>query len=88
MPAKPDLTPDFCVSAVVSATPYPSRYEEGSAAETTLFDLGVVDDVMAAHFVHGIKNAIKPWSIDNSDVASAADTTVQAAAGSVQDNAF
>jgi uncharacterized membrane protein YfbV (UPF0208 family) len=82
------LSPSFCEHVVVNATPFPSRFKPGTAAQTTLFDLGVVDDIMAAHFVHSIKNAIAPLSIDNNDILSSADTTVQAAADSVQQNAF
>ncbi|HEY2497527.1 MAG TPA: hypothetical protein VGK24_10685 [Candidatus Angelobacter sp.] len=82
------LTSSFCEHVVVNATPFPSRFEPGTAAQTTLFTLGVVDNVMAAHFVHSIKNAIAPLSIDNEDILSSADTTVQAAADSVQQNAF
>jgi hypothetical protein len=77
-----------CIKAVVSSTPYPSRYQSGTAAETLLFDLGVVDDISAAHFIQGIKNAILPSQIDNSDIDSAAGTTVQACGMSVQKNAF
>jgi hypothetical protein len=77
-----------CIKAVVSSTPYPSRYQSGAAAETLLFDLGVVDDISTAHFIQGIKNAIRPSQIDNSNIDSAGDTTVQACGISVQKNAF
>ena len=76
------------MNVVVSSTPFPNRYKQGTAAETTLFALGIVDDIMSAHFVHSVQNAIRPWSIDQADIASSADTTIQVAAGSVQDNAF
>jgi len=82
------LTPSFCEHVVVSSTPFPGRFTPGTGAETTLFSLGVVDDVMQAHFVHAVKSAILPLSINNDDVLSSPDTTVQAAADSVQQNAF
>lgn len=82
------LTNSFCEHVVVNATPFPSRFQPGTAAKTTLFALGIVDDIMQGHFVHSIKNAIAPLSIDNADILSSPDTTVQAAADSVQQNAF
>jgi hypothetical protein len=87
MLAKPNLSPDFCVHVVVSATPFPSRYKPGTPDTTKLFDLGVVDDVQRAHFINGVKSGIFPWLIDDSLVASSRDTTVQASAASVMTNA-
>jgi hypothetical protein len=85
---KPDLTSGFCIYAVVNATPYPSRYKPGTPDTTRLFDLGVVDDVQAAHFITGVKTLISPWRIDDSKIASSGDTTVQDAAASVMNNAY
>jgi hypothetical protein len=85
---KPDLSPAFCIHAVVSATPSPSEYQQGSAAETKLFDLGVVDDESSQIFVEALKGRIFPWHIDNSDILGTPGTTVQAAADSVQNNAM
>jgi hypothetical protein len=87
MRVKPDLSLDFCTHAVVSSTPYPSYYAEGTAATTTLFDLGIVDGVQQAHFVNNIKSRIFPWLIDNADVASSPDITVQISAASVMNHA-
>jgi len=84
---KPDLSPDFCVHAVVSSTPFPNRYKPGTPDTTTLFELGVVDDVEQAHFVKGVKSRIFPWLIDDALVASSPDTTVQTSAASVMNNA-
>lgn len=87
MLVKPDLSPDFCVHAVVSATPKPSKYKEGSSATTTLGELGVVDDVQAAHFINRLKSIIYPWQIDDHNIASSASNTVDDAASSVENYA-
>jgi hypothetical protein len=84
---KPDLSPDFCIHAVVNSTPSPEKYQKGTAAITTLFDLDVVDDTMSAHFVQSLKRRIFPWLIEDQLVASSPDTTVQDAAASVESNA-
>jgi hypothetical protein len=87
MLVKPDLSLDFCTHAVVSSTPYPSYYTEGTASTTTLFDLGVVDGVQEGHFITNIKSRIFPWLIDNADITCSPDTTVQVSAASVMNNA-
>jgi hypothetical protein len=89
MPDKPVLTPDFCLHVVVNSTPKPSRWNaQSNASTTTLFDLGVVDSSASQVFAQAVKSRIFPWHIDDSDVASSASTTVQAAANSVMNNAF
>jgi len=90
MPDKPDLTPDFCLLVVVNSTPKPSRWnpQTGSPSTTTLFDLGVVDPSTSQVFVQAVKGRIFPWHIDDTSVTSAPGTTLQAAAVSVQNNAF
>jgi len=87
---KPPLTPEFCLHVVVNSTPFPSRFKPPNtpASSTTLFDLGVVDDFSASIFVQGVKTRIFPWHIDNADIASSRETTLQNAADSVQSNAF
>jgi len=87
---KQPLTPDFCLNAVVKSTPFPSRFNPPTtpASTTTLFDLGIVDTFTAATFVQDVKSRILPWNIDDTDIASSRDTTLQAAADSVQSNAF
>lgn len=84
---KPDLSVQFCIDAVVNATPYPGKYKPGTPDTTTLFDLGVVDDVQEAHFVKGVQGNISPWQIDDDLLASSPDTTVQISAASVMNNA-
>jgi hypothetical protein len=50
---KPALTFSFCVRAVVNSAPFPGRFETGTAATTTLFDLGKVDlDHVLCHHSH------------------------------------
>jgi hypothetical protein len=87
MLVKPDLSPDFCIHAVVSATSSPSKYRTGTASTTTLFDLDVVNATMSAHFVQALKSRIFPWLIDDSLILSAPSNTVQEAAASVEKNA-
>ena len=87
---KPPLTPEFCLDVVVNSTPFPGRFNphNTSASTTTLFDLGVVDNFSASIFVQGVKSKIYPWQINDADIASSRDTTLQDAADSVQSNAF
>jgi hypothetical protein len=87
---KTPLTPDFCLHVVVDSTPFPSRFNPPTtpASTTTLFDLGVVDTFTAATFVQDVKSRIRPWQINDTDIASSRDTTLQTAADSVQSNAF
>jgi hypothetical protein len=90
MADKPLLTPEFCLHVVINSTPKPSRWnpQTDSPSTKTLFDLGVVDSSASAVFTQQIKPRIFPWHIDDSDVTSSPSTTLQAAANSVQNNAF
>jgi len=83
----PALTEDFCIHAVVASTPKPQRYKEGTAGNTTLFSLGVVDAIDSGHFLDRLKRQIKPWKIEDEDVPSSPDTTVEACADAVLNNA-
>ena len=87
MQNKPPLTLDLCVAAVVNATDYPKHYKAGTSDTTTLWDLGVVTAIDQAHFLSRVKSNINPWAIDSSLVKSSTDTTVQACAVSVKNNA-
>jgi hypothetical protein len=90
MADKPALSPDFCLHVVVNSTPKPSQWKPlaDTPSTKTLFDLGVVDALTSSVFVAGVKARIFPWHIDDSNVTSAPGTTLQAAANSVQNNAF
>jgi hypothetical protein len=89
MDDKPELTPDFCLHAVINATPYPSRFSDtDDPSDVELFDLGIIDDLTSAIFVQGVKSRISPWHIDSPNVLSARDTTVQDSADSIQTGAF
>jgi hypothetical protein len=90
MLTKPALTPEFCLHAVVKSTPFPSRFQppKSKPSTMTLFDLGVVDSQASGVFVEGVKAKIRPWNIDDANVASSSDTTLQDAADSVEQNAF
>lgn len=90
MITKPDLTPSFCLHVVVNASPFPSRFQPGSSDPSvmTLFDLGIVDSASSAVFVQAVKARIFPWHLNDSDLSSTPDATLQAAADSVQANAF
>jgi hypothetical protein len=85
-----DLTPSFCLHVVINATPFPGRFHDGTSDPSvmTLFDLGIVDGMSTAIFVQGVKTRIFPLHLNNSDLASSPDTTLQASADSVQANAF
>ena len=87
---RPALTPDFCLSVVVSSTPSPKKFELGvdDPSMVTLFDMDVVDPVSTAMFVSGVKNKIFAWHINDSAIASSRATTLQAAADSIPPNAF
>ena len=87
---KPLLTPDFCLNVVVKSTPKPNRWnpQTGTASTTTLFELGVVDANTSLVFVQAVKERISPWNLDDGHVSSTPQTTLQAAAVSVQNNAF
>jgi hypothetical protein len=87
---KPALTPEFCLHVVVNSTPFPSRFKppKSKPSTMTLFDLGIVDSQSSAVFVQGVKAKIFPWHIDDANVASSGDTTLQDAADSVEQNAF
>lgn len=87
---KPRLTPSFCLRVVVNSTPFPSRFDPDKTppSTTTLFDLGVVDKASGSVFVQHIKSRIFPWNIDDTNVSSSRDTTLQKAANSIQANAF
>ena len=86
---KPPLTPSFCLHAVINSTPSPGSFLPGSdPSVVTLFDLGIVDPATSAVFVEAVKARIFPWHLNNSDLTSTPDTTLQAAANSVQTNAF
>ncbi|MGA9671944.1 MAG: hypothetical protein WBQ94_22220 [Terracidiphilus sp.] len=90
MADKPDLTPEFCLKAVINSTPKPNRWDpqKDTPSAKTLFDLGVVSASESGVFVEAVKGRISPWKIHDNDVASAPATTLQAAANSVQNNAF
>jgi hypothetical protein len=90
MADKLDLTPDFCLRAVINSTPKPGRWnpQADKPSTKTLFDLGVVDDAASAVFVQAVKKHIAPWQIKDDDVTSDPGTTLQAAANSVQTNAL
>ncbi len=90
MDDKPPLTPAFCLQVVINSTPKPSRWNPATDTPSlkTLFELGVVDSDTSQVYVQAVKSRIFPWHIDNTDVTSAPNTTLQVAANSVQNNAF
>jgi hypothetical protein len=90
MVALSDLTPAFCLHVVVNSTPKPSHWNPptDTPSTKTLFDLGVIDSLTSAIFTAGVKSRIAPLHIDDTDVSSSPGTTLQAAANSVQSNAF
>lgn len=87
---KPILTPQFCLHVVVNSTPSPSRFKEGTddPSVMTLFDLGVTGKTASAVFVQAVKNRIFPWHIDDVNIQSSRDTTLQTSAASIQQGAF
>jgi hypothetical protein len=88
-PVREPLTPDKCQDIIVHSTPDPQRFKPDSdPSSVTLFDLGVVGATESAVFVRAVKNRLRPWQINDGDVASSPDKTVQQAADSVGENAF
>jgi hypothetical protein len=84
---KPPLTPQLCQSIVVQSTPDPRKFTPASdPAVVTLFDLGVVGARESALFVKAVQRRLSPWIIDDSDVASSPDTTIQKSANSLAQN--
>ena len=87
MPAKQPLTPQLCQSIVVQSTPDPHKFAPDSdPTVVTLFDLGVVGARESALFVKAVQKRLCPWVIDDADVASSPDTTVQKSANSLAQN--
>ena len=88
-PQKEPLSPEFLQVVVVASTADPGRFNENSdPAAVTLFDLGVVGALEEAVFVHGIKERLNPWRINDSDIASSPASTVQQTADSLAQNAY
>jgi hypothetical protein len=88
-PEKESLSPEFLQGIVVASTADPGRFKVNSdPASVTLFDLGVVGAREKAVFVHGVKDRLKPWRINDSDIASSPASTVQQAADSLAQNAY
>lgn len=89
MITRPDLTPVFCLHVVVNATPFPGRFKPDSDPTVMkLFDLGIVDPFSSAIFTQGVKSRIFPLHLNDSDLPSSPDTTLQTAANAVQAHAF
>jgi hypothetical protein len=87
---KPALTATFCLNVVRSSTPSPSKFDpkKDDPSVVTLFDLDVTTPIAVAMFVHGVKQRIFPWHIDDVNVASSRDTTLQVSADSIAASAF
>jgi hypothetical protein len=89
MNADSDLTAEFCLEVVINSTPHPNRFlKTDDPSVKQLFDLGVVDALSSAFFVQSVKERIAPLLIEDASIASSRNTTVQAAADSVQTGAF
>jgi hypothetical protein len=78
-----------CYQAVIQSTPRPHDFPaNGDPSEIVLFNLGVVDAITGAIFAKAVSQSLPTgWSIATSQVASAPNTSVQAAAVSIQNNA-
>jgi hypothetical protein len=88
-PSKEPLSPQFVQNVVVASTPDPRRFKDDSdPSVVTLFVLGVVGGIETAVFVRAVKNRLKPWQINDGDIASSPATTVQQAADSLAQNAY
>ena len=79
------LDPDQLVDDVIQSTPFPNRFT-GDASTCTLATLGVTGGT-AGGFVANIQSKIRPWLIDSTDVPTAGNTTVQACALGINNNA-
>jgi len=88
-PGREPLTPQRCQEIVVESTPDSGRFTAGSdPAKVTLFDLGVVSSTESVIFVRAVKRSLAPWQINDGDLASSPDTTVQQSADSIAQNVF
>jgi hypothetical protein len=88
-PQREPLSPELLQSIVVDSTPDPGRFTAGSdPAVVTLFDLGVVGGIETAVFIRAVKNRLRPWQINDGDVAASPSNTVQQSADSLAQNAF
>ena len=92
MSPKPDrapLTTAVCYRLVIQSTPRPQDFPaNGDPSKIRLFNLGVVDATTSALFAQAVAASMPAgWSLATSQVASAPNTTVQAAAISIQNNA-
>jgi hypothetical protein len=81
----PPLTSEFCLAVVRSSTPSPSKFhpDKDDPSVVTLFDMDVTTPIAIAMFVHGVKQRIFPWHIDDVAIASSRETTLQASADSI-----
>ena len=88
--AKQPLTAKFCLNVVRSSTPSPSKFDpkKDDPSVVTLYDLDVTTPIAVAMFVHGVKQRIFPWHIDDINIASSRETTLQASADSIARGAF
>jgi hypothetical protein len=85
----PDLTPDFCLHAAISAAPHPNWYKpDDDPSVKVLFDLGVATATDSAIYAQAVKANIFPWRIDSAAVAAAPNTLLETAADSIQAGAF
>jgi hypothetical protein len=83
------LTTAVCYQLVIQSTPRPKDFPaNGDPSKVKLFNLGVVDATTGALFAQAVSDGMPTgWSISTSRLASAPNTSVQAAAISIQNNA-
>ncbi len=88
-PNREPLTTAVCYRLVIQSTPRPKDFPaNGDPSRIKLFNLGVVDATTGAIFAQAVANSMPTgWSIATSQLASSPNTSVQAVAISIQNNA-